>query len=79
MEIKDFKVSDVIKTIAGTTKNPVFTKDFLGRKVFVGDFVATTCYQEVTLLKLEVIRVTPKGIRDKNGKFHPAASICKIF
>ena len=76
-QIKEAKFKDVLKTIQGKTKNPVWTKDFLGRKVFVGDLVATT-YSSKDLYSVTVSRVTPKGIRDAANNFHASKTICKI-
>ena len=76
-QIQEAKFKDVLKTLQGKTKNPVWTKDFLGRKVFVGDSVVTT-YSKNDLHLVYVSRVTPKGIRDAGNNFHASDSICKI-
>ncbi len=77
-QIQEATFKDVLKTIQGKTKNPVWTKDFTGNKVFVGDRVVFSESFKSALRIGVVSRVTPKGARDERGFFYLSNSIFKI-
>ena len=77
-KIKEAKFEDVLKTVQGKTRNPIWTKDFIGNKVFVGDKVVFSESFKSSLHAGTVSRVTPKGVRDERGFFYLSNAIYKI-
>jgi len=77
-QIQEAKFKDILKTIQGKTRNPVWTKDFLGNKVFVGDKVIFSESFKSSLRAGIVSKVTPKGARDERGLFYLSNAIYKI-
>lgn len=73
--LKNINPSDLLKHYAG--KKVVFTKDFKGRVVIPGNTVITT-NQHCTLFTVVVDRVTPKGIKDANGRFYHSSRIYRL-
>lgn len=80
-ELRNASLKDLYETFNGTAKNPVFGRDFIGRKVFVGDKVALSNGDYASLNVGIVEKITPKGIRanfPKPGSFYLSTNFAKI-
>lgn len=73
--LKKLSAADLLKQSKGG--KAVFTRDFKGRVVIPGcKVIATGNYCE--LYEVTVEKVTPKGVRDKNGRLYLSRQIYRL-
>lgn len=73
--LKKLDPADLLKQAQG--KGAVFTRDFKGRVVIPGCTVITT-NNYCELFTIVVDRVTPKGVKDKNGRLFHSRRIYRL-